>query len=115
MNWIINNWSFLVVVACACVVGFFYVNKFAKMPNEEQIARVKQWLLFAVLEAEKTYKSGTGALKLRYTYDLFVERFGALAAVVTFETFSKWVDEVLKEMRHILETNKDIEAYVNDD
>lgn len=115
MAWIVNNWSFLVVLACAVGVGFFYVNKFVKMPNDEQIARVKQWLLFAVLEAEKTYKSGTGALKLRFTYDLFVERFGALAAVVSFEMFSKWVDEVLQEMRHILETNKDIEAYVNDD
>ena len=115
MAWIINNWSFLVVIACAVGVGVFYTNKFVKMPSDEQIARVKQWLLFAVLEAEKTYKSGTGALKLRFTYDLFVERFGALAAVVSFEMFSKWVDEVLQEMRHILETNKDIEAYVNDD
>ena len=85
------------------------------MPTPAQIARVKSWLLFAVIEAERIYKSGTGALKLRFTYDLFVERFGSIAAVVTFEMFSKWVDEVLQEMRHILETNKDIEAYVNDD
>ena len=115
MTWIYNNWSFLVVVACAFCVGFVYVKKFASMPTPAQIARVKSWLLFAVIEAERIYKSGTGALKLRYTYDLFVSRFGSLASMVTFEMFSKWVDEVLQEMRHILETNKDIEAYVNDD
>lgn len=103
------------MIACAFCVGFVYVKKFTSMRAIAQIARVKSWLLFAVIEAERIYKSGTGALKLRYTYDLFVSRFGSLAAMVTFEMFSKWVDEVLQEMRHILETNKDIEAYVNDD
>lgn len=115
MAWIINNWSFLVVIACAVGVGFFYMHKFVGYDKARQIVIVKTWLLYAVIEAERIYKSGTGTLKLRYVYSLFVEKFSALASFVSFETFSRWVDEVLVEMRHILETNKDIEAYVNDD
>lgn len=114
MTWFLNNWSFLVVIACAACVGVFYCNKFVKLPSEKQIAMVKSWLLYAVIEAESIYQSGTGTLKLHYVYDLFIAKFPAVASVVAFETFAKWVDEVLIEMRHILETNKDIEAYVTD-
>ena len=114
MNWIINNWSLLVVIACAVCVGVFYCNKFVKMPSDKQIAMIKSWLLYAVIEAEHIYQSGTGTLKLHYVYDLFVAKFPAVAAVIDFEVFAKWVDDVLVEMRRILETNKDIDAYVRD-
>ena len=36
---------------------------------------VKEWLLWAVTQAEQYLGSGTGALKLRYVYDLAVEAF----------------------------------------
>lgn len=114
MNWIINNWSLLVVIACAVCVGVFYCNKFVKMPSEKQIAMIKSWLLYAVIEAESIYQTGTGTLKLHYVYDKFIAKFPAVASVIEFEVFSKWVDDVLIEMRRILETNKDIEAYVRD-
>ena len=108
MKWIIDNWSLLVVLACAGVVVFMYVKKFVNMPTEEQIAKVKEWLLYAVLEAEAEFGGGTGQLKLRYVYDLFLSKFPDVAKLISFEMFSKLVDEVLEQMRHLLETNLDI-------
>lgn len=112
MKWIIDNWSLLVVLACAMVAVFIYVKKFVNMPTEEQIAKVKEWLLYAVVEAEKELGGGTGALKLRYVYDLFVTTFPEIAKMVSFDTFSKWVDEVLVYMRRLLESNMDLKYYV---
>lgn len=108
MKWIIDNWSLLVVLACAGVVIFMYVKKFVNMPTDEQIAKVKEWLLYAVLEAEAEFGGGTGQLKLRYVYDLFLSKFPDIAKIISFEMFSTLVDEVLEQMRHLLETNLDI-------
>lgn len=113
MKWVIDNWSLLVVLACAMVAVFIYVKKFANMPTEEQIKKVKEWLLWAVIQAEKDLGGGTGAIKLRYVYDLFVTTFPDVAKIISFELFSKWVDEVLVQMKHLLETNLDIAYYVS--
>ena len=63
-------------------------------------------------EAEKELGSGTGQLKLRQVYDLFVQRFPAVAAVISFDTFSGWVDEALEQMREMLEQNQNVQKYV---
>ena len=112
MTWIINNWSLLVIIVAFCVVIFYFYKKFSGLPSDEQLNKVKQWLLYAVIEAEKIYSSGTGRAKLAYVYNLFIEKFPSLAPVIPFALFSKMVDEVLVEMRNLLETNKDIEFYV---
>ena len=113
MTWILNNWSLLVVLVAACVVAWRVFKRFTDLPSEEQLEKVKQWLLYAVIEAEKIYSSGTGRAKLAYAYNLFLEKFPSLAPAIPFDLFSKMVDEVLVEMRKLLETNKDIEYYVN--
>ena len=114
MNFFIENWAIIVVIISAGIVGAVWTLKFANKPTDRQVEIVKSWLLYAVIEAERIYQSGTGKLKLHYVYDQFVQTFPKLAAVITFNMFSWLVDEVLIEMREILETNKDIEAYVND-
>ena len=55
---------------------------------------------------------GTGAVKLRYVYDLFIARFPAVARVVSFETFSTWVDEALDIMEDMIAENKSLAKYV---
>jgi hypothetical protein len=87
--------------------------KFFKLPRAEQIAKLKEWLLFAVTEAEKELGSGTGQLKLRYVYDKFVTKFPYLVQFIPFETFSKLVDEVLIKFREMFNTNKNIKLYVD--
>lgn len=115
MNWLVNNWTLLVVIGAMVGVAFYYLKKFAKLPSEIQIDTVKKWLLYAVLRAEKEMGSGTGKAKLVYVYNLFVERFPTLVPLIEFTVFSNLVDEVLVEMRKILESNKNIENYVNGD
>ena len=82
--------------------------RFLEMPSAEQREKVKEWLLWAVTEAEKELGSGTGQLKLRQVYDLFLQRFPAIAKRISFATFSYWVDKALIDMREMLNKNKTI-------
>ena len=112
MKWIIDNWSLLVVLACIVVLAIMYVKKFINMPTNEQMAKVKEWLLYAVIQAEKQLGAKTGQIKLRYVYDMFLTKFPALVNVITFEQFSKLVDEALEQMKHLIETNQNARFYV---
>lgn len=112
MKWIVDNWSLLVVVLSVVVIIILYAKTFVKMPSEAQIKKVREWLLYAVVMAEKELGGGTGQIKLRYVYNLFAERFPSLVPIITFELFSALVDEALEKMRHLLDTNLDIKAYV---
>ena len=114
MDFLINNWPVLVGLIAVIVVAAIAVKSYFGLPREEQIARVKEWLLWAVTKAEKELGGGTGQLKLRYVYDMFVTRFPTVSKFITFETFSNMVDQALEKMRHLLETNTQIEAYVKE-
>lgn len=98
----------IVLVVCLSI----YVFKFLKSPTEAQIRMVKEWLLWCVIECEKALGAGTGAAKLRMAYDLFIAKFPQISQMITFEQFSLWVDEALETMRHLLKTNLDLAAYV---
>ena len=65
----------------------------------------KEWLVWAVTEAEKTFGSGTGQLKLRYAYELAIKRFPNMAKFIPFSLFMKLVDEALVIMRKMIENN----------
>ena len=82
------------------------------MPTNEQLKKVKEWLLWAVAEAEKELGSGTGQLKLRYVYDMFIVKFPSLAKIISFETFSCMVDEVLDEFKKLLNKNDKMKKYI---
>lgn len=68
----------------------------------------KEWLVWAVAEAEKVLGSGTGQLKLRYVYDLAVARFPIMAKVMPFNMFSKMVDAALNIMNTMIVNNDEI-------
>ena len=112
LNFFIENWYFIVTAIVMVVMAGVICWNFFKLPAKEQMAKVKEWLLYAVTEAEKELGSGTGQLKLRQVYDLFVQRFPAVAAVISFDTFSLWVDEALEQMREMLTKNENVAAYV---
>lgn len=113
MDFIVNNWYILVAIIVLLVGGGFAVYRFAKLPRAEQIAKVKEWLLWAVTEAEAALGGGTGQLKLRYVYDLFVEKFPWLVKVISFELFSGLVDDALEEMREMLKSNAAVKSLVD--
>ena len=99
-----------VAMIAAAAIGAI---QFSRKPTSEQIASVKEWLLYAVTEAERELGSGTGQLKLRYVYSMFVERFPTLAEVISFTMLSELVDEALDHMKWMLETNKAVRNYVS--
>ena len=37
MKWLIDNWSFLVVVICAIIAIVVYLNRFIALPSGEQL------------------------------------------------------------------------------
>lgn len=95
----------IVIGAIASVIiiaGGIYVNGF------------KNWLVWAVSEAEAIFGSKTGKLKLRYVYDMAVERFPIIAKVMPFSVFGKLVDDALDVMRDMIENNKDIADAISD-
>lgn len=74
--------------------------------------KAKEWLKWAVVYAEEQLGSGTGQVKLRLVYDMFVERFPVIASILPFNIFSKWVDLALEWMREELEKNENIRALI---
>lgn len=114
MEYIIMNWYMGVIgiaLLTAVVAGIYNI---IKTPSSTQVKKVKEWLLFAVIEAEKTLGSGVGAVKLVYVYDLFVSRFTWIAKVISFEMFSRLVDEALETMKDMLKENKNVRRLVED-
>ena len=112
MEFVMNYWYVIVGIIAVLIVAGFAIYKFAGLPTKSQVAKIKEWLLFAVTKAEHELGEKTGQLKLRTVYDLFVSKFPTTAKLVSFETFSGWVDEALVEMKKMLENNKQIETIV---
>ncbi len=104
--------NFLIIAAAILfVAGFGYW--FYRLGKEKQIALVKEWILWACIQAEKELGSNTGQIKLRHVYDMFLERFKFLSRIITFEQFSQLVDEALDTMRKMVESNESLVDYIN--
>ena len=73
---------------------------------------IVEWLVCYCAEAEMTYGSGTGYLKLRDVYAEFVRAYPVLSAVMPFNTFSALVDKALKLLKDKLSENKAISDIV---
>ena len=112
MEFIINNWYIILAVLAILAAAGIAVYRYFKLPSEAQLAKVREWLLWAVTGAEKELGGGTGRLKLRQVYDLFVARFSWLARIVPFGLFSSMVDDALEEMREMLKNNKAVKELV---
>ena len=95
------------IVGCLILFVAILIYFSIKYPS-----KVNEWLLYAVTEAEKQYGSGTGQIKLRAVYNLFLREFPKLAFFVSFDMFCAWVDFVLDRMREMLQDNKELRNYV---
>ena len=106
MKYIVENWFVIVGLIAVCAAGGYAVYVFVKMPSDKQLNKAREWLLYAVTKAEKELGGGTGQIKLRYVYDMFVARFTWLARVMM-------VDEALERMKKMLESNKAMQTLVS--
>ena len=112
LDFLMTNWQWVVGVIIVITAAIITLIKFDKKTRDEQIHQVKEWLLYAVMEAEKELGSGTGAMKLRFVYDMFVTKFPLLIALIPFSTFSNFVDEALDKFKELLATTPELQAYV---
>lgn len=92
-----------VILAIVVIGGGIYINGF------------KNWLVWAVSEAETMFGSKTGKLKLRYAYELAVTRFPTIAKFIPFSVFCKLIDDALDIMRNMIENNKSIADAITDE
>lgn len=112
MEYILEYWYIIlaaIVMVVTLALGVYY---FFKLPTNEQLNKVREWLLWAVTQAEMELGSGTGKLKLRQVYDLFVVRFPWMVKIVPFSMFSAMVDDALVEMHQMLEVNNAVRELV---
>lgn len=105
----IKEYWFIIILAIAVVsVVAIKVYDWLKKPTSDQIHAIQEWLLYAVAKAEEELGSGTGQLKLRYVYNMFMEKFPAVAIFITFEDFSVMVDKALEKFEELLKSNEKI-------
>lgn len=87
------------ILALVIVIAIVAVKVFGEQ-------KVKNWLVWAVGEAEKQFGGGTGQLKLRSVYNEFVKMFPKLSLFITFSRFSFLVDEALEILAVMLKNDK---------
>lgn len=106
--------NILFAIGICMVVAFvgLAIYHFCKLGRDKQIEMVMEWLLLAVIEAEKFLGDGTGQIKLRYVYDMFINRFKYLSMVISFSQFSGLVDIALDKMREMIENNENVKKYI---
>jgi len=109
---LIANWQIILGALIIIAAAIYTFIRFNKKSVQEQIDQVKEWLLYAVMAAEKELGSGTGAIKLRYVYDMFVTKFPLMVALIPFSTFSAFVDEALDKFKDLLATSPQLQLYV---
>lgn len=103
--------TILVCVIVICVVGLC-IYGLLKKGKERQVEIILEWLLLAVIKAEKELGSGTGQIKLRFVYDLFIDKFKVVSYFMSFSQFSILVDQALDIMKDMVSNNKKIEEYI---
>lgn len=88
------------------IIGFIYTM--VKKPEQ-----IKKWLINACNVAEQALGSGTGQMKLHQVYSAFVAKYPLFSLFISFETFSKWVDGALDEIKEWAENNDKIANIFN--
>ena len=105
-----------IAIAMILIGGaILFIVNFCKAGQAQQMRMISEWLLLAVIQAEKELGGKTGEIKLRYVYDKFLQRFNKVANFITFEQFSEMVDVALERMKILLSSNAVIAHYVKGD
>ena len=102
-----ENYIIYIAVGLSVAIVATFIYLAYKYPS-----KVIEWLKYAVTEAERELGSGTGQIKLRKVYDLFIAKYPKLSIIIPFSIFSHWVDLALDEMKKAFETNPAIKKYV---
>lgn len=112
MDFIINYWPMLIVAIAIIAMAIVTVIDFINKSPKERIETIKQWAVYACAMAEAHLGSGTGQMKMRETYDMFLQRFPSLATVITYEKYKEIAEKALLEFKQMLSTNPNIQEMI---
>lgn len=102
IDWLITNWQYILFAALVVLATVYAM----------MTGKVNEWLKYAVTEAEIKLGSGTGQLKLRRVYDMFIDKFPAFSTIVPFPIFSAMVDNALKWLAKQLDQNPNVKSII---
>ena len=102
MEFIINYWYLIITALAILVMAILFIVDFAKKSPKEKLESVKQWAIYACALAQAHLGSGTGQLKMRETYNMFLQTFPTLAQVISFDTYKNTAEMALTELKEIL-------------
>ena len=114
MKAVVENGAIIVSIVVTVAVAALAIYQFFLLPTDKQKEKVKEWLVWACIEAEKALQSGTGQAKLRKVYDAFiaVRAFSWVAKIISFNTFSAYVSEALVEAKKMIINSESLAVYV---
>ena len=112
MTLLMEYWWLAIAILAIIIIAFMFLTIYIKLPNSKKAKKVKEWLLFAVVQAEKELGSGTGQLKLRYVYNLALSKFPILIKLIPFELFSNFVDGALQQLENLIEDSEGVKKYM---
>lgn len=110
------NMDMIINISLGLILGgglIISVVKFIQLSKDKKIEMISEWLLLAVVQAEKELGGGTGQIKLRYVYDMFISKFKYISMLISFNQFSAMVDIALDKMRKMLSDNTNLQSYIN--
>ncbi len=89
------------VIAIGVILAIGYkVYEFIKLPKDKQSEQIEEWLFWALFESELAFGGGgTGELKMRYVYDLFILAFPKIAESMPFAEFKSIAEDILPEAK----------------
>lgn len=108
----LENIGILVGIVGLLIIIGLGMYEFFKLEKSKRLNMVREWLLLAVVKAEKQLGGGTGQIKLRFVYDMFIDKFKFLSMLISFGQFSSMVDEALDQMKEMLLTNQQLKEYI---
>lgn len=114
LNFIINNWTFIVTVLACAYLGYTKIKKWNALSEQEKInvalRILREQMLSYVTEAEAEFGSGTGLVKRSEVIKKIYKDYPILNKVINQEELIKklddYIDESLVELRKLLEDNQ---------
>ena len=108
-----------VIVLALMGIGIILADIFLRVKGSDEVddleaqkQKVQEWLIWAVIRAEKELGGGTGQIKLRKVYEMFVIAFPWMVKLLDFTEFSIMVDIALERAKEMLKNNAKVKDYV---
>lgn len=111
-EFIIQNWYLILAAIAVLIVGIKVIYELIQ--SKQLIPKIQEWLLYAVIEAEKALGEGTGEAKLRLVYDMMIAKFPAAVLLISFAKFKEMVDIALAQLEEMLKDNVNLQHYIDE-